>query len=737
MRNDELLKNQNGFYSNQSPVFASIDAQLKRYAANLIGEIRLTDESLSFFFSVLHPSTLLRIQKDIENILPAREESPRHGKDDPIGSLITRITDLPKDHPPRVCRMMENRIIQLLEQCYRQFQLKNAVPPNMEKLAFQFDLDETEQKILFFYTVLSGNEVFRQLYDRFDDNKKLYLLAKAVDLPVQSVMRRLQKDGRLIGMKLLSETTSHSRYGSYPDYELSEMVSNFIYGFDNSAFRREIVGKDRKKTFPLDAFLVGKTQLSIMQSLLKGPGPCNILLYGQPGTGKTELARTLCRSTGNTCYFLQSGFYEVRQRRPLPGSDMNRIVLLQMAIKIIEEEGGILIVDEADEILNTGNMFSLFFGIPANNGGDKGTINNIMDSHSKKIIWISNRIRGIDDSVLRRFSYSHHFGKNSAGQRMIYWNSLVRKHKMAQTIPPETRKKLAASYQISAGHIGRALETFSSLDTGERGMTQLREILDKQHELVHYGQKKKTESLIPGPQFNPRYLNTDIPVDRIVQALRGKYCGGTSYSTMGTHILFHGVPGTGKTECARYIAEALDKELILKRSSDILSKWVGENEQNIRDAFAEAEADGAVLCIDEADSFFRNRESARSSWEVSFTNELLTQMESFSGVFVCSTNLIDILDPAVMRRFAWKIQFLPLKKKHRAEIVMAYFQFPELTDSDRITFAGIHGLTPGDVKAVWLKYGTSPDLSSTEIADELKRETGYRDTGGSEIGFRE
>jgi hypothetical protein len=322
---------------------------------------------------------------------------------------------------------------------------------------------------------------------------------------------------------------------------------------------------------------------------------------------------------------------------------------------------------------------------------------------------------------------------------MIYWNRLVKKYKLSSVVPPETVKTLAASYKINAGHIGKALETFSQIQSGNSGIDTLREILDRQDELFNYGRKTKTGFAPARPQFQLRFLNTNIPAERLLKSISAK-CGPASgqkadTAHAGINILLHGAPGTGKTEFAKYTAAELGKELIIKRSSAILSKWVGENEQNIRDAFAEAEADRAVLCIDEADSFFRNREFAQSSWEVSFTNELLTQMETFSGVFICSTNLIDILDPAVMRRFAWKVEFRALRKEHRFEIVQQYFSLPSLTAPERTSFSEIEGLTPGDVKAVWLKYGTRPGIAPAELAEELKLETKYRNTGSRKIGF--
>ncbi|MBW6608203.1 ATP-binding protein, partial [Salmonella enterica subsp. enterica serovar Weltevreden] len=74
-------------------------------------------------------------------------------------------------------------------------------------------------------------------------------------------------------------------------------------------------------------------------------------------------------------------------------------------------------------------------------------------------------------------------------------------------------------------------------------------------------------------------------------------------------------------------------------------------------AFRKAQNDGAVLLIDEVDSFLQDRRGAQHNWEVSEVNEMLTQMESFSGVFVASTNLMEGLDQAALRRFDLKVKF--------------------------------------------------------------------------------
>ena len=90
--------------------------------------------------------------------------------------------------------------------------------------------------------------------------------------------------------------------------------------------------------------------------------------------------------------------------------------------------------------------------------------------------------------------------------------------------------------------------------------------------------------------------------------------------------------------------------LLLKQGSDLLNRYVGGTEQNIAQAFEQAKADNALLVLDEVDTFLFSREGADRSWERSQVNEMLTQIERFEGLMVVSTNLIEVLDPAALRR---------------------------------------------------------------------------------------
>jgi SpoVK/Ycf46/Vps4 family AAA+-type ATPase len=166
-------------------------------------------------------------------------------------------------------------------------------------------------------------------------------------------------------------------------------------------------------------------------------------------------------------------------------------------------------------------------------------------------------------------------------------------------------------------------------------------------------------------------------------------------------MCFYGLPGTGKTQLAEYIADKLDMPLLVKRASDILSKWVGENEQHIAEMFREAKAEGAVLLLDEADSFLRDRALAKSQWEVTMVNELLQGMERHTGIFICASNLFESLDAAALRRFTFKFQFLELDEQQRVKMFTNEAGVEPQAGSDLFDrLMMIRHLTPGDFATV-------------------------------------
>jgi len=212
-------------------------------------------------------------------------------------------------------------------------------------------------------------------------------------------------------------------------------------------------------------------------------------------------------------------------------------------------------------------------------------------------------------------------------------------------------------------------------------------------------------------------VESRFEIPRIVAALQARGHGT---------LCFYGAPGTGKTALAEHVARALDRPLIIKQASDLMSKFVGETEQNMAAMFREAEAEKAVLLLDEADSFLQDRRGAQRTYEVTEVNEMLQGMERFGGIFICTTNLLDRLDQAALRRFTFKIKFMPLTAAQRETMFVTEALAGDaalMTGELRTRLAKLEQLCPGDFAAVKRQVDIlAAEFSAAEFLDQLEAE---------------
>jgi hypothetical protein len=134
----------------------------------------------------------------------------------------------------------------------------------------------------------------------------------------------------------------------------------------------------------------------------------------------------------------------------------------------------------------------------------------------------------------------------------------------------------------------------------------------------------------------------------------------------GLTILFHGVPGSGKTELALQLAKQTGRPVLKLQISDILSKWVGDSESNLKRVFADyrrltLRSDVLpILLLNECDQLIGKRMNIENSLDQMFNglqNLLLEEMESFNGILIGTTNLTQNMDDAFERRWALKLRF--------------------------------------------------------------------------------
>lgn len=182
-------------------------------------------------------------------------------------------------------------------------------------------------------------------------------------------------------------------------------------------------------------------------------------------------------------------------------------------------------------------------------------------------------------------------------------------------------------------------------------------------------------------------------------------------------MLLSGPPGTGKTAFVEHLGRECKRTVVTIKGSDVLDRYVGGTEQKIADAFEQAIEKDAILFIDEVDGLLARRDCATQNWQISQTTQLLQEIESFHGVFVAATNRVEDCDPAMLRRFALKLQFGFLDSDGTRLFFERFFHFgQQLTRLQFERLEHMRYLAPGDFKTVRTKLALLAEKPSVEGA---------------------
>lgn len=547
---------------------------------------------------------------------------------------------------------------------------------------------------------------------RVGDSGVVTMLAAMLGLTRGEIVEALSSRGRLIASGLF---TTDYRSDCQPLASLTSFLQSQAQPVED--VRAALLGEPLLHSLEWEDYEHLKADRELAANLLgravteqaKG---IHILLYGPPGTGKTEFCKTLSARLGLKLY----GVGQSDDHGQEPSRDQ-RIGSFRLSQKLLENQSdALLLFDEAEDLLR-GEADAMFE--PDRGGyGSRVFMHRLFEETRVPTLWTVNDPSALGPSVLRRMTYAIEMKVPPAKVRERVWHRILAREQVQ--VPAEEVRRLAEDFDappaVAAGAVRSARLTSGGFQDIRRAVNSIAKVM------------RGTEAPprpVPGVRYEPALLNADLDLGRLRDRLMG-------LDTRAFSMCLYGPPGTGKSAYVRWLAHELGIEVIQKRASDLLSKWVGENERNIAAAFAEARESGAFLVFDEADSLLGDRRNAQQGWEISQVNEMLTWMESHEQPFACITNLMSHLDEAALRRFSFKVRFDFLKPEQRDAAFRHYFGI-EPPEGVR----AMDLLTPGDYAVVRNRaklLGCMDD--APELMRMLRQEVTIKPNNRREIGFK-
>jgi len=602
----------------------------------------------------------------------------------------------------------------------------DKIPPNqlevkLAALTSAMKLDENDRTIFNLIARYNTSAILGNLLDRLGECgcPLLLIVSLATGLNKKTIAQRVNVNGVLVSSGLVQlKIHKGNNLDDYFDLpaSISEALTS-IYDTPDDCIRSYILGKPAQAELDWDDFAhldeVRTTLFNFLnQSTQQGLKGINILLWGAPGGGKSEFCKTLANKMNCSLYAIGGSESNAKI------THQERLNAVRLAQGLLQYQNNNLLMFEFDKTDDLSTLPDFFKGmmdsaITKQKLSSKEFPVRSLGDNPVPTLWVVDDASFLEESIISRMSLVLEIKSPPNSSLQKNWNQILAKHGL--NLPDQAVAELK-SLGTSTVVLDNAARFAKINGQGPD------DILFAVRGVIKA--VKGSIKPISATSYCSDLVNADMNLSALGAQL--KKSGQRQFS-----LCLYGNPGTGKTEYVRQLAKQLGMEVLVKRASDLLDSLIGETEQRIAAAFREAQEKERFLIFDEADSLLGDRRHSQHRWEISQVNEMLTWMESHPLPFACTTNLMERLDQASLRRFTFKVGFSALTQ---AQNSLAFKQFFGVQAPKEIgTFSN---LTPGDFAVVQKKAAIMGAFEQPEeLIKMLKVESTVKSNDTNQIGF--
>lgn len=607
---------------------------------------------------------------------------------------------------------------------------QNPLPPpgsssfvkRLKEISAVFELDVEEQEICAFCFVKQVYQDFFMLSSYLFETSSSEHVAAPIGQERDMVFADLFSFSKERFKALIDKNSKLIKLGLMKnDFELSFECFDFLSSNGYDLFKDRFFAANGTDEKPFSRPMFSEIQLETIKAIVlnRAPGQnINLLVSGNAGIDKIEAVNQLCRNLGLNLVKVKKGKpeWDITYRNSF------RISALWAA----QQHAGAnpdtaLLIDDADHMLscNEIDLDTSYLG-PVGSPLRNCAMREAMTHGGAIHFWIieSYSVNYIDPYARHFFDYTLILESDDCLDRLNFMRETVEKYGIADLITLEDLRTLASKFQVDNGIIDSALKNSANLSrhgwSKRRIVNHITHLLEGNTRLVDAEFCPGSEPAEPDKIVAPEHLNIEPKADLtlLLEVIkRARHQLKTNGNKIA--ILLSGIPGSGKTRFAKYIADSLNRTLLLKTAGSILDKWLGETEGNIKKAFEEAEKRGAVLFFDEIDSLMATREKATQHWQISQVNELLASLDGYRGFFIAATNNAGVLDKASLRRFDFHFHMGSLNSEGNTRFyktLIAPFALGKMTKEEAYQLAEMEELAPSDFGSLRQRLELLPDV---------------------------